>query len=444
MSLRAERAERVAEDIQLYELRRPDGGELPAFTAGAHVLVKTPNGLIRRYSLANAPQERDRYVIAVKREENGRGGSISLVDGAKAGDTIEVSAPRNDFELAGNPASYLFIAGGIGITPIRSMIHHLRNTGGKPYKLYYLSRSPEMTAFRDEFIAPEYRGKAIVHHDLGDVDQSLDLWPVLEKPKGAHLYCCGPRGLMEAVRDMTGHWSPAAVHFEDFGAGKAARAADDKTVHRATCETRRCNRDSGRQVDPRDVARARLRDPELVRERNLRVVSRRPARRRAGPSRSRPDRLRAPARSDRLRLACALARADAGPMRLDKALPMIEDPPLLQIRRNFKRVEGTLLQRFAGVPTEHLADAMDGRGALDFMVKPIDSSRAGFVGSALTCQCAPGDNLAIVAALAQLEARRRDRRSHRFPQHAGRCRAARDRNGEESRCGRDRDRRPRA
>jgi phthalate 4,5-dioxygenase reductase subunit len=153
---------------------------------------------------------------------------VSLVDHTKPGDTIEVSAPRNDFELAGNPASYLFIAGGIGITPIRSMIHHLRNTGGKPFKLYYLSRTPEQTAFRDEFASPDFRGKAVVHHDMGDVDRSLDLWPVLEKPKGAHLYCCGPRGLMEAVRDMTGHWSRAAVHFEDFGAGKAAHAADDK------------------------------------------------------------------------------------------------------------------------------------------------------------------------------------------------------------------------
>lgn len=82
---------------------------------------------------------------------------------------------------------------------------------------------------------------------------------------------------------------------------------------------------------------------------------------------------------------------------------MIEDPPLLQIRRNFRRPEAALLQRFAGVPTEHLADAMDGRGALDFTVKPVDPSRAAFVGSALTCQCAPGDNLAIVAALAQLK-----------------------------------------
>jgi 4-hydroxy-4-methyl-2-oxoglutarate aldolase len=82
---------------------------------------------------------------------------------------------------------------------------------------------------------------------------------------------------------------------------------------------------------------------------------------------------------------------------------MIEDPPILQIRRNFERPATTLLERFAGVPTEHLVDAMDGRGALDYRVKPVDPARASFVGSAVTCLCAPGDNLAIVAALAQLQ-----------------------------------------
>lgn len=82
---------------------------------------------------------------------------------------------------------------------------------------------------------------------------------------------------------------------------------------------------------------------------------------------------------------------------------MTEDPPLLQIRRNFPRPPRELVQHFAGVPTEHLADAMDGRGALDFRVKPVDPQRATFAGSALTCQCAPGDNLALVAALAQLQ-----------------------------------------
>ena len=82
---------------------------------------------------------------------------------------------------------------------------------------------------------------------------------------------------------------------------------------------------------------------------------------------------------------------------------MIEDPPLLQIRRKFVRAEPALLAHFANVPTGHLADAMDGRGALDHRVKPIDPMRASFVGSAVTCLCAPGDNLAIVAALAVLD-----------------------------------------
>jgi 4-hydroxy-4-methyl-2-oxoglutarate aldolase len=81
---------------------------------------------------------------------------------------------------------------------------------------------------------------------------------------------------------------------------------------------------------------------------------------------------------------------------------MIEDPPLLQIRRNFQRPAAPILERFANVPTEHLADAMDGRGALDYRVKPIDPERSTFVGCAVTCLCAPGDNLAIVAALAIL------------------------------------------
>ena len=85
----------------------------------------------------------------------------------------------------------------------------------------YPLRTPAMMAFREEFAGPEFRGKVVIHHDNGDPEQAYDLWPVLEEPKGAHLYCCGPRGLMEAVRDMTGHWSSAAVHFEDFGAARA-------------------------------------------------------------------------------------------------------------------------------------------------------------------------------------------------------------------------------
>ena len=225
--LRVARAEPIAKDIQYFEFTAPDGSDLLPFEAGAHVMIRVPSGLLRRYSLCNDPHERDRYAIAVKREAEGRGGSISLIQDAKAGDEITVSAPRNDFSLVGSPPRYLFIAGGIGITPILSMMRYLNKQGGKPYRLYYLSRDPAMTAFREELGGLEYRGKVVIHHDYGDPDKSYDLWPVLEQPKGAHLYCCGPRGLMEAVRDMTGHWSASAVHFEDFGSGKAASGAND-------------------------------------------------------------------------------------------------------------------------------------------------------------------------------------------------------------------------
>ena len=202
------RAEKIAADIHLFELRDPGGGELPQFTAGAHLTVRSPNGSLRKYSLCNDPAERDRYVIAVKRDPAGRGGSVDLVDNTRPGDLVEGSAPHNAFELAERAPSFILIAGGIGITPILSMARQL-NGEGRRYKLYYLTRSPELTAFRDELAGDDFKGKVVIHHDAGDPAQAFDLWPILEKPTAAHVYCCGPRPLLEAVRDMTGHWSPA-------------------------------------------------------------------------------------------------------------------------------------------------------------------------------------------------------------------------------------------
>ena len=225
-ALRITQKHAAAADIEFFELKRADGGELMPFMPGAHISVRVPNGELRKYSLCNDAEERDRYCIAVKREEGGRGGSISLIDEAKLGDEIMVSAPRNDFELVTAP-QYVFIAGGIGITPILSMIRWIRSAGTAKFKLYYLTRSPEMTAFLDELKAPELRGMVTIHHDGGDPNKAFDLWPVVEKPGLAHLYCCGPRGLMEAVRDMTGHWSTAKVHFEDFTPPGAMNKPDD-------------------------------------------------------------------------------------------------------------------------------------------------------------------------------------------------------------------------
>jgi phthalate 4,5-dioxygenase reductase subunit len=221
---RVTRAERIADDIHLFELRDPAGGELPEFSAGAHVSLRVPNGLIRKYSLCNDPAERDRYVIAVKREAGGRGGSESLIRDVGEGAEVPVSAPANNFALAKSPAGYLFVAGGIGITPIMAMIRQLTAEGGR-FRLFYCTRTAAATAFRDELSAPELRGKVKIHHDGGDLAKALDLWPIVEKPQG-HLYCCGPRGLMQTVRDMTGHWSPSAVHFEAFTEAAEAKPDD--------------------------------------------------------------------------------------------------------------------------------------------------------------------------------------------------------------------------
>ena len=226
MALRVARAESAAEGIHLFELRHPAGEELPPFTPGAHLSVRVPGGAMRNYSLCNDPHEQDRYVIAVKRDEGGRGGSVALVDGVAVGDALEVSAPRNLFELDPRAPEYIFVAGGIGITPILAMIRYLKATGGKPYRLFYLTRHAAGTAFLAD---PDLGGEAVViHHDEGDPEQAYDLWPVFEEPTKAHIYCCGPRPLMDAVRDMTGHWPENSVHFEDFGSDLVRPREDDK------------------------------------------------------------------------------------------------------------------------------------------------------------------------------------------------------------------------
>ena len=226
LELRVTRAEPAADGIQLFELRDPLGAPLPRFQPGAHVAIELPGGATRTYSLCNDPAETDRYVIAVKRETGGRGGSIRLVDEVQVGHILRVQPPQNQFALVPAP-SYIFVAGGIGVTPILSMVRHLVATGGPPFHLYYLTRTAGLAAFLEELADPAIAPHVTLHHDAGDPDQAFDLWPVFETPGRAHVYCCGPRPLMDAVRDMTGHWPESAMHFEDFGAGLAAPQADD-------------------------------------------------------------------------------------------------------------------------------------------------------------------------------------------------------------------------
>jgi len=226
MPLRVTRNEKIADGIHLLEFRDASGGALPEFTAGAHIAIHLPTGLIRKYSLCNDPAERERYQVAVKREANGRGGSIDLIDNTKAGDTLMVAEPVNDFALPPRATDFLFIAGGIGVTPMMAMIHELK-AAGKRFRLFYFNRTPEMTAFREALSAPELKDSVTIHYDQGDPARSFDLKPILaERRNREHLYCCGPRPLMEAVRAMTDHWSSTAVHFEAFSEAETHKASD--------------------------------------------------------------------------------------------------------------------------------------------------------------------------------------------------------------------------
>src|SRR5690348_3765906 len=170
LSLRVTRKEEIAQDIWLFELRDPQGAALPEFTAGAHVALTLPNGLVRKYSLCNDPAEHDRYLVAVKRESPSRGGSVALIDKVSIGDALPVAPPVNDFPLPARATDFLFIAGGIGITPMMAMIHQLKAEEGKRFRLFYLTRSPELTAFRDALAGSFSGGKVVIHHDHGDPD----------------------------------------------------------------------------------------------------------------------------------------------------------------------------------------------------------------------------------------------------------------------------------
>ena len=222
--LRVGRKEQVARDTFLFELRDPAGGELAGFTPGSHVTVEVPSGSRRNYSICSDPAQRAFYEIAVKRDPNGRGGSVSMADEVHAGSLLPVSPPRNNFEMSERARRFVFIAGGIGITPILSMMRHLKRSGDRPFTLYYLTRDAQGSAFL-EHLQQEFGEQFAVHHDNGDREQAFDLWPVLERPgPAAHVYCCGPRALMDSVQGMTGHWGSGTVHFESFGAGPAAHA----------------------------------------------------------------------------------------------------------------------------------------------------------------------------------------------------------------------------
>jgi ferredoxin-NADP reductase len=199
----------VADGVVLLTLRHPAGDRLPAWEPGAHVDLVLRPGLVRQYSLCGDPADRSRLRVAVLREPKGRGGSDHVHNLLRAGDTVRVRGPRNHFALV-EAKSYLFIAGGIGITPILPMVAAL-DSRGADWHLVYGGRTRASMAFR-EHLSREYGGRVSTRPQ--DETGLLDLDALLaEHGPDTAVYCCGPEPLLAAVE---ARWAAGAVHVERF------------------------------------------------------------------------------------------------------------------------------------------------------------------------------------------------------------------------------------
>lgn len=226
LTLRVASLERSGDAVACIALEDPDGWELPAFSAGAHLDVRLPQGGVRQYSLSGDPAVRNRYEIAVRRISDGRGGSRWIHEGLAVGDTVYASLPRNHFALDASHADYLLIAGGIGITPLRSMTFELERIG-KPYRLWYSARDEAHAAYVDELRRRIPRDRLRLAFTGESRSTRLDFAALLEEVRAdTAIYCCGPASLMETVREATRHWPREAVHFEAFAAASAGEMGD--------------------------------------------------------------------------------------------------------------------------------------------------------------------------------------------------------------------------
>lgn len=208
---RVEAKTQEADGVVSLLLRDVDGHLLPAWMPGAHVDLILDGVPTRQYSLCGDPNDRLTWRLGVLREPNGRGGSLHVHDRIEVGDTVRVSGPRNHFELVPS-ARYLFIAGGIGITPILPMIA-AAEASGSDWRLAYGGRRRESMAFLDELAQHGERVSICPQDETGLLD--LDGLIGSLSP-GTLIYCCGPEALLSAVEQRCTQLPPQTLHLERF------------------------------------------------------------------------------------------------------------------------------------------------------------------------------------------------------------------------------------
>jgi len=209
LRLRVSRRTDGAEGVVVLELTDPSGADLPAWAPGAHVDLRLRDGLVRQYSLCGNPADRTTWRVGVLREPAGRGGSAHVHDALHEGAEVDVRGPRNHFALEPSPR-YVFVAGGIGITPLLPMAAAAQATGAQ-WELHYGGRSRRSMAFL-ECLAD---GTVTLHPQ--DEVGLIDLDAVLGEPRaGTLVYCCGPEPLLAAVEARCAAWPAGSLRVERF------------------------------------------------------------------------------------------------------------------------------------------------------------------------------------------------------------------------------------
>ncbi|MBQ1023492.1 PDR/VanB family oxidoreductase [Micromonospora sp. C95] len=201
----------AATGVAVLSLCRPDGGDLPAWSPGAHLDLELGPGLVRQYSLCGDPADRATLRVAVQLEAEGRGGSRHVHERLTPGATVRVRGPRNNFPLVAAPR-YLFVAGGIGITPIRPMVA-AADAAGADWRLVYGGRSRATMAFADA-LREKYGDRVSLYPQ--DETGLLDLDELLGQPVDGLVYCCGPEALIAAVEQRCRTWPTGTLHVERF------------------------------------------------------------------------------------------------------------------------------------------------------------------------------------------------------------------------------------
>ena len=216
---------KTAEGIVSIKLESIDG-QLPTFQPGAHIDLHLQNGLVRQYSLVNGPGETNFYRIGVKLEEPSAGGSSYIHENLRVGDVLACSTPRNNFPLRRDSIKTIFIAGGIGLTPLLAMSQAL-DVMSLDYEFHYFVQNDKHIAFSS--VLNKLKNKAFIHEGFSPDSTVKKINDVLKSPKNSmNLYVCGPGPMLEATRQIAAelNWPNNSIHFEYF---KNSNEIDDSS-----------------------------------------------------------------------------------------------------------------------------------------------------------------------------------------------------------------------